>query len=481
MSKVVVNEPELSIFDDLREKLLEIRSKRDALAYNHEDLKRSNDNFNKIIIMLSLFTAFCETVKSQLGLTDPTAGYPDAVSNSAAILPIFLSTIVGIISSLLKFKKFPEKMEEITKATEKCNFSILRIRQLQENVNFQSPEVSLNTYNSEVMGFYREALDAVEKTMYPKSRGEYFATAQANIIKIHDSEKEYTEKILAIKKQKALLDTDHMEEDLQKNKRMVDLEAGHGLEKTACDEETLKAAALSKTSPNRKVMLNSTKLKDVAQEVVTEIKAAPLVAAIAESNVNIQRMKPPPKTLPQQAQEKKDFIKNSLSPTNKPISYVSSESSTTSTTTVESTNTEPELDWNEPVSPVKESSGVEVVGVELVIKQQSASPANAEPKVNTVVVPANLVSVKPEVASVEENVTVEPTSPTPPATPPATPTPPASPTPTETPPPPPSPENKVIAEDVKEAETDEFSDLPLEETKSENETATEAKPEEKKE
>ena len=316
MSKVVVNEPELSIFDDLREKLLEIRSKRDALAYNHEDLKRSNDNFNKIIIMLSLFTAFCETVKTQLGLTDPNGGYPKSVQNLSAILPIFLSTVVGIISSLLKFKKFPEKMEEITKATEKCNFSILRIRQLQENINFQSPEVSLNTYNSEVMGFYREALDAVEKTMYPKSRGEYFETAQKNIIKIHDSEKEYTQKILEIKKEKALLDTDHMQEDLEKNKRMVDLEAGHGLEKTACDEETLKAAALGKSSPARNVKLGAGKVKlaDLAKEVVQEVKAAPLVAAIAERDVILQDIASPrtSKSVQQQREDKQNFIKASL-------------------------------------------------------------------------------------------------------------------------------------------------------------------------
>ena len=250
MSKVVVNEPELSIFDDLREKLLEIRSKRDALAFNHEDLKRSNDNFNKVIIMLSLFTAFCETVKSQLGLTDPEGSYSKAVQNAASILPIFLSTCTGIISSLLKFKKFPEKMEEITKATEKCNFSILRIRQLQENINFQSPEVSLNTYNSEVMAFYRDALEAIEKTMYPKSRGDYFKTAQDNIIKIHDCEKEYTAQILAIKKEKGKLDTDHMEEDIGKNKRIIAMEEGHGIEKTPCDEETLRNAKLSKKTPS---------------------------------------------------------------------------------------------------------------------------------------------------------------------------------------------------------------------------------------
>ena len=140
---------------------------------------------------MSLFTAFFETVKAQLHLTERS----DFIAPLSIIAPIFLSTLVSIISALLKFKKFPEKMEELIKASEKCNFTILRMRKLLENMSFQPEQVTKNTYNTEVMTYYRESLDSIEKSMYPNKRSAYFQVAQANLIKIHNNELEYNKKI----------------------------------------------------------------------------------------------------------------------------------------------------------------------------------------------------------------------------------------------------------------------------------------------
>ena len=69
-SVVSIDEPHLSIYEDINVKLLEMRSKRDAVLLAHRDLKKGNDLYNKLIIYLSLFTAFFETVKAQLNLTE---------------------------------------------------------------------------------------------------------------------------------------------------------------------------------------------------------------------------------------------------------------------------------------------------------------------------------------------------------------------------------------------------------------------------
>ena len=188
---VNVSEPYLNLYEDLNEKLLEIRSKRDAVLLSHKDFKKGNDIYNKLIIYLSLLTAFFETVKAQLHLTERN----DFVAPMSIIAPIFLSTLVSIISALLKFKKFPEKMEELIKASEKCNFTILRMRKLLENMSFQPEQVTKNTYNTEVMTYYRESLDSIEKSMYPNKRSAYFEAAQTNLIKIHNNELQYNKKI----------------------------------------------------------------------------------------------------------------------------------------------------------------------------------------------------------------------------------------------------------------------------------------------
>jgi len=182
MTEQVVIEPTpINLEQDLTEKLNEVRSKRDAISLNHEDVKNDNDNYNKVIICLSLFTAFVETIKSQLQLTSNSN---DIIRNGSAIAPIFLSTLVGIISSLLKFKKFPEKMEELTKASEKCNYAITRIRELKQILNFEDQGVVKNSYVNEVLNCYRDSLEIVESSLYPDVRQTYYLKAQDNLLKI---------------------------------------------------------------------------------------------------------------------------------------------------------------------------------------------------------------------------------------------------------------------------------------------------------
>jgi len=189
---VVVTEQVLHLYDDLASKLAEIKSQRDALYFAHNDLKIINDRYNIIIIVLSLFTAFFDTVKAQLNLTERD----DFIAPMAIIAPIFFSTVVAMISSLLKFKKIPEKMEELIKAGEKCNFTILNMRQLIENLNFQDKEKSLSVYNGEVMGFYRDSLEAIEKSMYPGLRQKYFKMAHNSIVNISEDEAKYHQNLL---------------------------------------------------------------------------------------------------------------------------------------------------------------------------------------------------------------------------------------------------------------------------------------------
>lgn len=185
---IIECEPQLNIYESLNQKLLELRSKRDAVLLSHKLLKKKNDFYNKAIIYLSLIAACFETVKAQLGLADRK----DFIAPMAILAPIFLTTAVTIISSLLKFKKFPEKMESNTKAAEKCYFAIIRIRQLIENLNFQEEYVSKNAYHTEVMVYYRDALDSIERTMYPKERTILFLQAQKNLIDIQKNEYNYS-------------------------------------------------------------------------------------------------------------------------------------------------------------------------------------------------------------------------------------------------------------------------------------------------
>ena len=174
LTNVSINEPQIILADELKKILLETRLNRDAIMLAHNDVNILQDKYNKFIIVLSLFSAFFESIKGQLDLAERK----DFLSPLSILMPILLTTVLGIVSSMMKFKKFPERMELLTKSTEKCNVTILKIRKLQESLNFQPPEVSYTFYIEDVMMFYRDSLDCYEKALYPNEHSKYLEMAR---------------------------------------------------------------------------------------------------------------------------------------------------------------------------------------------------------------------------------------------------------------------------------------------------------------
>ena len=170
---VSVQASPIILYKDLKKKIAEIRVKRDAIMLAHNTVNLDQDKYNKCIIILSLFSAFFESTKAQLDLANRT----DWVGPTSILMPILLSTILGIISSLMKFKKFPERMELLSKATEKSNATVLNMRRLSEALNFQPYKQSYAEYSGPVIESYRDALDYYERSLYPHEHDMYMKHA----------------------------------------------------------------------------------------------------------------------------------------------------------------------------------------------------------------------------------------------------------------------------------------------------------------
>ena len=191
---VSVEVPQIVLYDDLKKKIAEVRVKRDAIMLAHSVINVQQDQYNKCIIILSLSSAFFESTKAQLDL----ASRKDWISPVSILAPIFLSTLLGIISSLMKFKKFPERMELLTKATEKGNSTVLQMRRLIENLNFQPYEVSYEEYSNAVTVSYRDALDYYERALYPHEHATYMNKAVVLATKVQERETEQETIIAAL-------------------------------------------------------------------------------------------------------------------------------------------------------------------------------------------------------------------------------------------------------------------------------------------
>jgi len=193
-NKIIETSPILDIYNELTDKYYEIRCKRDAVSLIHQQLNTESNKYNKIIIFLSLFTGFLETLKFQLNLTD-NKKYSTSITNSAGICPIFLSTLIAIISSLIKFKKYPETMETLTTALIKLNNCITKIRSLQEELHYAPLMETKKTYKDVILADYRNALLEIEGSIYPSVRHKAFLKAQGNIIRQLKSDIKYNNKI----------------------------------------------------------------------------------------------------------------------------------------------------------------------------------------------------------------------------------------------------------------------------------------------
>ena len=121
----------------------DLKAKRDALLLHHEQLKESNDRYNKCIILLSLMTGMIESTKIKMGWN----------GEAMALIPILMSSIIASVSALVKFKKFPETMEVLVQSTSLLTNTLSKCRNHKQ-------------VDDEIMMEYNDALEHLEVSMY---------------------------------------------------------------------------------------------------------------------------------------------------------------------------------------------------------------------------------------------------------------------------------------------------------------------------
>ena len=146
----------------------DLKSKRDALLLAHEQLKKDNDDWNKCIIVLSLFTGMFESCKIKMGWD----------SDAVALVPILLSSIIASVSALIKFKKFPEQMEVILQSQSLLTHTLSNARNTEE-------------ITQELLKEYHESLEKLETSIYPDIRKKFLKQSHLNLISIMKQEAKF--------------------------------------------------------------------------------------------------------------------------------------------------------------------------------------------------------------------------------------------------------------------------------------------------
>jgi len=150
----------------------DLRARRDCLSLAHENIKKEADQYNKIIIVLSLMTGAIESTKIKMGWNG------DAV----ALIPIFLSSIIGMISALAKFRDFPTKLETLVQAISLLTNTLTKARNHEE-------------LDDDLLTEYNNALQSNEMALYPDIRRNYLKQSHKNLLCIMNQEAKYYENI----------------------------------------------------------------------------------------------------------------------------------------------------------------------------------------------------------------------------------------------------------------------------------------------
>ncbi len=154
--------------NSLDEVINDLRGRRDCLALAHSNLKKESDKYNKVIITLSLVTGSFESTKMTLGWENPYV----------QLVPIFMSSIIGIISALTKFRDFGNKMEVLIQAQSTLTTCLTKARNSTE-------------LTKDLLHEYNTSLEQLEVSLYPDLRKKYLKQSHKNLLCILQQEAQY--------------------------------------------------------------------------------------------------------------------------------------------------------------------------------------------------------------------------------------------------------------------------------------------------
>ena len=146
---------------------IDFLKKRNAIiALKYQDVKWYHDGIQISAILVSTVLTCMETVKAEFGISTSTNV---ALRRSFALMPIFFSSYIALSMSLLKFKRYTESLESMTKVSEKTVYTSCRLRRVQENTHNTSSLKELKdvkkNYSLEPFDLYMNVREDLERLL----------------------------------------------------------------------------------------------------------------------------------------------------------------------------------------------------------------------------------------------------------------------------------------------------------------------------
>ena len=148
----------------LKGKIAKMSQRKSIIEMKYCHYKKLYDLFNIFIIIISSVLTIIEAIRNDIKLEEQD----EATKQFLKYSPLIISTLIGLITSIIQFKKFQEKLDSIARTTEKSIFTIYRMKKLIEELYFIDDGDFDNikqTYLDEIFTLYNQNQAELEKKL----------------------------------------------------------------------------------------------------------------------------------------------------------------------------------------------------------------------------------------------------------------------------------------------------------------------------
>lgn len=169
--------------DHISEKIISLDRKMFFAENKYLDTRRDFNGFSISIIVISTILTLFEAF---INVTDIERVNRD-IKNIIQIIPLILSTGISLLAALVKFNKYEEKIEDLSRTTEKCIYTIAELKKVDEDLRFCKDQKQFNkiedNYLNNIYKLYLTSNTEIEKLVTEVEITNYLQMMADNEIK----------------------------------------------------------------------------------------------------------------------------------------------------------------------------------------------------------------------------------------------------------------------------------------------------------
>ena len=189
INNLILNLSKNTFSNHINNKLNKLYQKIRILEKKYSSYKKCYDCVNIGIILTSTLLTLIETIKVEFN--DSFTAYCRKYLN---LTPIIFSSIITCSASIIKFKKYQENMELISKTIDKGTFCIAQLKKCREHICFcdtkQEYDIILDKYNNDLYDNYSACFQSMERLIKNSDYEKYLEKIFYTDYKVHKLEKQ---------------------------------------------------------------------------------------------------------------------------------------------------------------------------------------------------------------------------------------------------------------------------------------------------